>query len=448
MAASSKLEPSEYSNLNKIVGWFIILRWIAWLGVLTTLVFSRVVLQYTLPYRILYILNGLLFLVNLFFTVYYSHIKQKNLSRRELNLCFTAQFCSDYTLLFFLVYFTGFFENPFIYYFVFHIMLTSFIYSAIIVYMYVGSLIVVIGTTFFAEYTGFIPHFSLYRNTTMFYFRNLPIRFLGLSTTLIICAYLVTSIKKRIEEKGKRVEVELDRYKSLDKIKSNFILQVTHELRGPLAALMGYHEMVMKGITREKNQKTMEVIQKANRRAKNLLTMIDEMIDYAYMKSEKDALEGRTDITLKEIIERNLDLFEQQANTKGLSIKSNCPKSLSLYINRDLLDIILNNLISNAIKYSRSRSTITVNAEETNGEIHLFVQDEGIGIRPDEINRIFEEFYRTRRARELDRDGTGLGLPIVQKAVQALNGRITVYSELEKGTSFHIYIPASKPGNI
>ena len=73
--------------------------------------------------------------------------------------------------------------------------------------------------------------------------------------------------------------------------------------------------------------------------------------------------------------------------------------------------------------------------------IHIMVKDEGIGIKSDELGNIFEEFYRTRRAREIERDGTGLGLPIVQKAVDSMRGKITVYSEEGNGTSFHIYLP-------
>jgi two-component system phosphate regulon sensor histidine kinase PhoR len=70
------------------------------------------------------------------------------------------------------------------------------------------------------------------------------------------------------------------------------------------------------------------------------------------------------------------------------------------------------------------------------------VKDQGYGIEPEEMEKIFEEFYRTRKARELERDGTGLGLSIVQRAVESLGGRLTVYSELKEGTTFHIFFPA------
>ena len=74
--------------------------------------------------------------------------------------------------------------------------------------------------------------------------------------------------------------------------------------------------------------------------------------------------------------------------------------------------------------------------------MHLFVRDQGYGIEPEELDKIFEEFYRTRKARELERDGTGLGLSIIKRAVESLGGRLTVYSELNKGTTFHIFLPA------
>lgn len=297
----------------------------------------------------------------------------------------------------------------------------------------------------FAEYYHLIPHFYLKISSSSTYFDLIFIRAIGLCTTLIISSYLITSIKKRIEERGKKVEVELNHYKSLDKIKSNFILQVTHELRGPLAALKGYHEMILKGITGETNNKTKDTIKKADRRTENLLIIIDEMIDYSYMKSEEEVRFAKSEVRMRSVIDYNLDLFLNQAKEKDIRLVSNCSKDLIIWSNRDLLNIILNNLISNAIKYSLKGKTVTVNAEEDNEQIYLLIKDRGIGIKPDELNKIFEDFYRSRKAREIERDGTGLGLSIVKKAVESLNGKITVYSEEQKGTTFHIYLPKSIP---
>jgi signal transduction histidine kinase len=441
MHERSKIESSTFSDLNRVIGWFLTLRWIACAGVLCSLLVIRLIFHYDLTYAILFILNALLFLANLTLTVYHVIIKGKNLSRNELRMSFNIQVCLDYILLFLLSYFTGFLENPICYYFVFHIMLTSFIFSSFIVYVYVSGLLFFLITVMVAEYFRIIPHFALSQVGSATYHDQLLIRGIGLCTTLIITAYLITSIKKRIEERGREIEIELDRYKSLDTIKSNFLLQVTHEIRGPIAALKGFHEMILKGITGENNPRTINTIRKADRRTGNLLTIVDEMIDYAYMTAEQRIKYDRAEIRIKEVVDSNIDLFSSLADEKEIGFASNCPKGLIVKTSRDLMNIILSNLISNAIRYSPPKSTVTVNAEKNDDNLHIMVKDEGIGIQADELDKIFEEFYRTRRAREIERDGTGLGLPIVQKAVESLEGKISVYSEEGMGTTFHIYFP-------
>ena len=343
-------------------------------------------------------------------------------------------------------YFTGFLENPFAFFFVFHIMLTSFLFSSDIVFIYVSALIVVFIGTFFAEFFRVIPHYPLSGSMDPRYFRLYLPRAIGFCSTLVISAYLITNIKRRIAEKGRRVEVELNHYKELDRIKSNFILQVTHELRGPIAAMNGYHEMLIRGIGGKMAPRANELVQKANRRTENLLQIIDEMIDYAYMKSEEEVQYTKTALRVRDIIDYQLDIHSSQAVQKNIDLVSKCPKELQIHSNRDLFNIILSNMINNAIKYSPDSTTIAVNAAAVKSgkeveEIHLTVKDQGYGIEPEELEKIFEEFYRTRKARELERDGTGLGLPIIQRAVESLGGRLTVYSELDKGTTFHIFFP-------
>jgi len=323
-----KIDSSEYTDLNRVVGWFILLRWIAVVGVLLALFFVRFRLGYPLPYNLLYLLTGVLCLINLLFTFYYAAVKKQDLSHRELAIFLHVQIICDYVLLFFLIYFTGFLENPFAYFFVFHIMLTSFLFSPDVVFFYVGVLIALFICASFAEYFRVIPHYLLGGAIDSEYFRLYLPRAVGLCSTLAISAYLVTSIKRRIAEKGRRVEVELNHYKELDRIKSKFILQVTHEIRGPIAAMNGFHEMLMCGIGGKLAPRANELVHKANRRTENLLQIIDEMIDY------------------------QLDIHSSQATRKNIDLVSSYPKDLQIHSNRDLLNIILGNLVNNAIKYS------------------------------------------------------------------------------------------------
>lgn len=442
LPAGSKIDSSQYTDLNRVIGWFIVLRWIACLGVLLTLFLVHVGLSYPLPFSVLYTLTGVLCLVNLLFTLYFFACKKRKLSRGELAAFLNIQIIGDYVLLFFLVYFTGFLENPFAYFFVFHIMITSFIFTSDVVVIYVSALIALFLGASLAEYLHLIPHYPLTGAVDPSYFRLLLPRVAGLCATLAISAYLVTSIKRRLAEKGRRVEVELSHYKELDKVKSNFILQVTHELRGPIAAMNGYHEMLLRGIGGKMAPKAQELVHKADRRTENLLQIIDEMIDYAYMKSEEEVRYDSVALQLREIIDYQFDLHRSQAVQKNIELAADCPPEIVLRANRDLLNIILSNLINNAIKYSPESTTIRVSVSRSGAEIQITVEDQGYGIDPGEMDKVFEEFYRSRKARELERDGTGLGLPIVKRAVESLDGRLTVYSELGKGTAFHIFLPA------
>lgn len=441
MKTFPKIKSAEYTDLNRVIGWYIKLRWIACIGVFITLLYVNRLLTYNLPYEILYILNGLIVFVNFALSIYYSIFRNKNLNRKEMILFFNIQIACDYILLFFIIYFTGFVNNPFIYYFVFHIMLTSFIFSSKTVTIYVASLVSALVGVSLGEYFNIIPHYPFLMESLAQYRNILFIRLLALCSTLIISAYLILKIKEKIEEKGKQVEVELNKYKNLDKIKSNFILQVTHELRGPVAALKGFHDMLLRGVVKTSDRKVIEVLKKANRRTENLLTMIDEMLDYAYMKTGEEIKLKLQDLSLKNIIDENIETFQSFADDKNIKLVSNCNRGIKIKSNRDLLNIILNNLISNAIKYSPPHTSVTINAEEENNHVHLLVKDEGIGIEPNELDKIFEEFYRTRKAMEIEKDGTGLGLPIVKKATEALRGKITVYSEVNRGTTFHLYFP-------
>ncbi len=364
MSTVAKIESSEYFDLGKVITWFINLRWIAAAGVAGALLMAQLVLRFDLPYTFLYILTGALFAANLAFSMLH-RIRRNDLSeRKRLARQFHLQISSDFVFLFLLIYFTGYFENPLIYYFIFHLMLASFIFPKRRVLAYLVSLVMLILAVSFAEYFRLVPHFTLSASNAGMeeYYSELLLRCFALVSTIIIATYLITSIKGRIEERGEVVELELDRYKSLDRVKSQFILQVTHELRGPIAAIKGYHEMMLKGITGEIPVKTQNTLDRANRRTTNLLMIIDEMLDFAYMKSEDDMTKEAVQIDLGDVIRNNIDLQAPFARQRQVSLQCAAQKGLCLSTNRDLINIILGNLISNAVKYSPNGGVVLVAA--------------------------------------------------------------------------------------
>ncbi|MEI6873512.1 MAG: HAMP domain-containing sensor histidine kinase [Spirochaetota bacterium] len=441
MAGLSRLDVSEFTDLNDVASWYIRLRWLAVFGVLSALALSSFAWHHTLPLGALLYITLALALLNALFHLYFFGAKGSKLSQTELGIFFEIQILCDYVLLYLLVYFTGFFENPFIYFFIFHILLTAYLFAARVVLGYVVVLVALSGMGAFLEYLRVLPHYPLFDLPEASYRDELIPRLLGFVSTISISGYLGASINRRLKDTAMSVEIELNRYKSLDKIKSNFILQVTHELRGPLAAVKGFHEMIERGIAGPIEPKAAELLGRATRRTDGLLQMIDEMLDYAYMETEDRQRFARVPLKMEEIIAANVEALVASAEAKGIAIESHCQAGLTIEANRDLLNIILSNLISNAIRYSPSGSRIRVTVQREAAELRIEVGDEGIGMSPEELEHIFEEFYRARKAREMERDGTGLGLSIIKKAVETLGGRIVVASEPGKGSTFHIYLP-------
>ena len=140
MEEAAKIDSSEYADLNRVIRWFVRLRWFAASGVLVALLLGQFVLGYAFNFIVLYAILAALFVLNLLYALYFGTYKKEQLSRSETGVLFHVQICGDYSLLFLLLYFTGFIENPFMYYFVFHIMLTAFIFPARTVFYYVLAL--------------------------------------------------------------------------------------------------------------------------------------------------------------------------------------------------------------------------------------------------------------------------------------------------------------------
>ncbi len=403
MQELSPIESSSFKSLNKVITWFITLRWIACVGVALVLAIAHFLFALRLQYRFLSITTTVLVLLNISHSFYFYIYKKQYLQRREIHQFFQIQIIGDYIVLILLVYFSGFMENPLIFFFVFHIIITSFLFTSRIVTLYTTFLILVITGISILQYIQIVPVYPLFTNCS-----NMAgvVRFVqtaGFSGLLIITAYLTTSIINRIDARGKQFEVELNKYKSLDKIKSNFILQVTHEIRGPLAAISGFHEMILRGITGKIEDHTREIITKADRRTDNLLIIIGEMIDFAYMKSSDDSKFITKEMYVRKIISENISNVTTRAEQEGVHLSVACPRHLKIKTNSDLMNIILGNLLFNAIKYTEAGGNVSLIASEKGHEVHFVVEDTGIGICDDEIEKVFDEFYRSRRARVLEK---------------------------------------------
>ena len=209
---------------------------------------------------------------------------------------------------------------------------------------------------------------------------------------------------------------------------------MSHELKTPLTAIAGYAELIGSGIADEKDARRFanEIHVSSDR----LLSLINDILKL----SELDDAEQEFDVEpvdLYQAAQGCLDMLDVQANSQGITLELQ-GDSCMIMANRRLIDELLYNLCSNAIRYNNYGGRVTVTAERENGRTVLVVKDTGIGIPKEHQERIFERFYRVDKSRSKQRGGTGLGLAIVKHIVAQHQAELSLNSEAGKGTEIRI----------
>lgn len=225
----------------------------------------------------------------------------------------------------------------------------------------------------------------------------------------------------------------------LEEVRKDFVANVSHELRTPITSIKGFTETLLSGAMDEPAvlKEFLEIIQKESDR---LHILIDDLLVLSGVERVGFKLEY-TNVNLNKVIQDALQLVSGSIKEKNMEISFE--KSADFFIEGDegrLIQVMVN-LLSNALSYSQAEKTIKVSVEKINKHVLMIVEDEGIGIEPSELPRLFERFYRVDRARSRDSGGTGLGLAIVKHLVEAHNGTVEVYSKPSIGTAFYIKLP-------
>lgn len=237
----------------------------------------------------------------------------------------------------------------------------------------------------------------------------------------------------------------------MDEIRSRFMLTITHELRSPVSVVRSLLCTITSGYAGEPTEQQREIILRALQRVDYLTNLIDDLLELASGKGEPVDAGRWENLSLAEAVGRVVTRFEMSAKEKQIKLAWRCepgnsPPVVSAAVEE--IDRILNNLVSNAIKYTPPGGTVNVILDHLEGCARLKVIDTGIGI-PDEAQaRLFEEFYRAPNARAHVKEGTGLGLAIAKSLVARLGGQIGARSKLGEGTEFVVIfpLPAADPG--
>jgi signal transduction histidine kinase len=228
----------------------------------------------------------------------------------------------------------------------------------------------------------------------------------------------------------------------VSRLKSEFVSNVSHELKTPLALIRMFGETLDSGIvTDEKDRrKFYGIIRKESER---LTHLINNVLDFSRMDAGAKEYNFQ-EADLNEVVKSTLEAYKFQISDSGFKIESELPdEPMILKIDKDAISQVLLNLLNNAVKYSEEDKNIHVKVRKDSSSAYISVSDHGIGIPQDELKKIFDKFYRVSAARTKETHGSGLGLTLAKHIVEAHGGSIEVESEVGKGSRFTVRIPSS-----
>lgn len=238
---------------------------------------------------------------------------------------------------------------------------------------------------------------------------------------------------------------DMTRLKRLEEVRKDFVANVSHELRTPLTSIKGFVETIYHGdyCLPPDVQKFLEIISKKTDR---LCSIVDDLLTLSAIEREYEQQEIQLAPTaIRAVLEGAVRTCFAKAEPKNISLELKCKEDIEAVTNADLLEQAVSNLIDNAVKYSPEGKLVSIMGEKRGEELIISVIDEGIGIPKEHHQRIFERFYRVDKARSRRMGGTGLGLSIVKNICFSLGAKVTVESEVGKGSLFKIVLKEKNP---
>jgi len=231
---------------------------------------------------------------------------------------------------------------------------------------------------------------------------------------------------------------DVSELRRVDRVRRDFVANASHELRTPLTSIQGFADILANSeVTPEQQSKYLDVIA---RNAQRMSSLIDDLLTLSRIESGAEAL-TRSAVDVLRVVETVLADFAPRFEEASIEVRLHAGSVPDCYADRDALEQILSNLLSNAARYSNAGSRVDVYVEEREGKVEVRVEDSGIGISAEDLTRIFERFYRVDAARSRGLGSTGLGLSIVKHLVRAMEGELHVESEPGKGSQFRLTLP-------
>ncbi|MCD6392056.1 MAG: HAMP domain-containing histidine kinase [Planctomycetes bacterium] len=427
--------------------WLIRIRWIAIIGViLATFVAGRVlVLQVSVNQIALYCVAAVLTVYNSVFLILLNRAVKPNGERvfSAVHRIVSVQISLDLILLTVLLHFSGGVENPFMIYFVFHMVIASILLPAWESYLQAALAVCLVVLLVLLEHQGIIHHYclkGLLPDCIMGDRRLIVVMVTVFTTTLFMIIYMTSSISTQLRDQEEAYWQANIQLKEKDKVKDEYVSRVTHDIKGHLAAIQSCLEVVVNRTLGPLNERQSDFVGRAQKRTATLANFVRTLLRLTQMRLS-DKLEVH-EFSLTETIADAVSSVESRAQNKSIVLTTAVGPSVDKIVgNKFSIEEVIVNVLLNAIKYTPEKGAVEISAVDKGDCVQIEVKDTGIGIPADEIPRVFDEFFRGAKAKKTERDGTGLGLSIAKQIVERHNGSIWVESTQGEGSIFKLTLP-------
>jgi len=255
-----------------------------------------------------------------------------------------------------------------------------------------------------------------------------------------------TSLEDKVEQRTHELQEARDDAVAANKSKTEFVSVVSHELKLPMTSIKGYSDLMLSGATGQLNENQNNFLTTIRNNVNRMATLVSDLADISRIESGNLRLEPR-EVPVWDVIDEVVTLTRTQVTQKNQTVTVDIPKELpKAWCDRNRLAQILTNLVSNANKYTPEGGAIIVHATRDNGLIQIKVEDNGLGMTPEDQRSLFSKFFRSADDKVREAPGTGLGLSITKNLIELQGGKIWFESEFRKGTSFYFTVPVSMDG--
>ncbi|MCE1189804.1 MAG: HAMP domain-containing histidine kinase [Ignavibacteria bacterium] len=384
----------------------------------------------SLEFRILSpLLPFLVLAFNILFSGYIKHSTCANSYSDQLLLAF-YQIAADLTMLSILVYISGSMTSLCSVLFVFHVIIAGLMFPALIVTSIAGSIVLLYNVFSLLEINHIIPHhtsflslpISVFENTTLLILLNVLF-----SGTIVACAFISYKISSEMVKLQLTLHDAFDRLKAADKDKQKYIIAITHELKQPVGAVTSFLQLINQKILGEIPQAVSEVLDKCIRRNNEAIEMINNILKISRLRLSNEM--KKEDVHLGNIIHELLQRYESSISQKNINLSVQLADEPCIISGDDyLLTLAISNLFSNAIKYTPANGSISISLSNSNNAWRLQIADNGIGVPPEDIGKVFNDFFRASNLSGKNTEGAGIGLSAVKNIIEQHNATISFQS--------------------